>query len=287
MRIRKAVITAAGLGTRLLPATKEQPKEMLPIYARTLNGEICLKPVLQLIFEQLYDYGLREFCMVIGRGKRAIEDHFTQDHSYTTFLRKKQQMFVADELEAFYRRLDDSVISWITQPEPNGFGDAVLRTERAVGEEQFFVHAGDVYIVAKNGAHYSRLVTVTEHAKSEATLLIQELPDPRGKGIVEVRKESEEVYAVTSAVEKPQVTKSKLAIEPVYVFQPSIFDALRDVGRGQNREVQLTDGIAALIKHGRVVCATWLKPDEKCLDIGDVDSHWEAIALSHRLAGGR
>jgi len=284
MTVEKAVITAAGLGTRLLPATKEQPKEMLPIYARTLDGEICLKPVLQLIFEQLYDYGVREFCIVIGRGKRAIEDHFTQDYSYTTFLGDRQQMSAAVDLEAFYRRLDDSVISWINQPDPNGFGDAVLRTERAVGEEEFLVHAGDVYIVTNKGAHYSRLVSVTESEKSEATLLIKEVPDPRGKGVVEVREKTEGVYAVVSAVEKPEIAKSKLVIEPIYVFQPSIFAALKNSGRGKTREIQLTDGIATLIRQGSCVCATLLRPYEKSLDIGDVDSHWKAVALSHSLA---
>lgn len=108
--IEIAVIPAAGLGTRLLPATKEQPKEMLPVYTKYPSGQVCLKPLLQLIFEQLYDLGLREFCIIIGRGKRAIKDHFAPDYAYITNLRNKNSNS-ADDLEAFYHRLDDSTIS--------------------------------------------------------------------------------------------------------------------------------------------------------------------------------
>jgi UTP--glucose-1-phosphate uridylyltransferase len=84
--LRKAVIPAAGLGTRLLSVTKEQPKEMLPVFARAKNGDLCLKPIVQLVFEQLHQVGFREFCFVVGRGKRAIEDHFTPDFSFVSML---------------------------------------------------------------------------------------------------------------------------------------------------------------------------------------------------------
>src|SRR5713226_1526879 len=84
--LRKAVIPAAGLGTRLLSVTKEQPKEMLPVFAKGKNGELCLKPIVQLVFEQLYQVGFREFCFIVGRGKRAIEDHFTPDFNCVTML---------------------------------------------------------------------------------------------------------------------------------------------------------------------------------------------------------
>jgi UTP--glucose-1-phosphate uridylyltransferase len=84
--LRKAVIPAAGLGTRLLSVTKEQPKEMLPAFARAKNGDLCLKPIVQLVFEQLHQVGFREFCFIVGRGKRAIEDHFTPDFSFVSML---------------------------------------------------------------------------------------------------------------------------------------------------------------------------------------------------------
>ena len=87
--IKKVVVPAAGLGTRLFPATKEQPKEMLPIFSRLVNGDVGVKPLLQMVFEQLYDFGFREFCFVVGRGKRSIEDHFTPDHNSVVMLKNR------------------------------------------------------------------------------------------------------------------------------------------------------------------------------------------------------
>jgi UTP--glucose-1-phosphate uridylyltransferase len=282
--IDKAVIPAAGLGTRLLPATKEQPKEMLPVYSRAPNGEVCLKPILQLIYEQLYDLGLREFCLVIGRGKRAIQDHFTQDYSYAIHLRNMERMPAAEDLEAFYRRLDDSVISWIMQPEPLGFGDAVLRTRRAVGDSDFLVHAGDAFIVSRRNAYFSRLKTIFDQRRPSAVLLIHELTDPRQKGIAEVRQPDSDAYEVLSVAEKPEKPKTKLAIEPVYIFKAQLFEALEKIKPGRGGEVQLTDGIQQMIDDGKKVYATRLHEDEVRLDLGDADSYWQALAISHRLA---
>ena len=105
MTIRKAIIPAAGLGTRLLPSTKELPKEMLPIYTKSKDGSLTIKPLLQTIFEILYDTGLREFCFIIGRGKRAIEDHFTPDFSYLSLLEERGKNKKAEELRSFYEKI--------------------------------------------------------------------------------------------------------------------------------------------------------------------------------------
>src|SRR2546428_9653768 len=99
--LKKVVIPAAGLGTRLLSVTKEQPKEMLPVFARGMNGDLCLKPVVQLIFEQLYSVGFRDFCFIVGRGKRAIEDHFTPDLSFISKLDSKGRDRATEDLQAF------------------------------------------------------------------------------------------------------------------------------------------------------------------------------------------
>lgn len=282
--IGKAVIPAAGLGTRLLPATKEQPKEMLPVYTRVPNGQVCLKPILQLIFEQLFDLGVRAFCIVIGRGKRAIEDHFTEDYSYATYIRNAGGLAAAEDLEAFYRRLDDSVISWVTQPEPRGFGDAVLRARRAVGDDDFMVHAGDAYIVSKENAYFRRLRTIFDQRRSSAVLLIHELADPRQKGVAEVRALGADTYEVLSVVEKPEEPKTKFAIEPVYVFQPHFFEALSKTKPGKRGEVEVTDGIQLMIAGGHIVRATRLLEDEVRLDVGDAESYWEALSVSYKLA---
>ncbi|MEM2294189.1 MAG: hypothetical protein QXX41_13030, partial [Nitrososphaerota archaeon] len=122
-------MTAAGLGTRLLLATKEMPKEMLPLFSSGRNVDLLLKPVLQLIFEQLYDLGFREFCFVVGRGKRSIEDHFTPDYNYIELLKGKNKVNLVKNLEEFYQKVEKSIIFWVNQPEPRGFGHAVLMAE--------------------------------------------------------------------------------------------------------------------------------------------------------------
>jgi len=284
MVIHTAVIPAAGLGTRLLPATKEQPKEMLPVYARTLDGGICLKPLVQLIFEQLYDVGLREFCVVIGRGKRAIEDHFTQDYSYTEYLRRSGRRSAAEDLDTFYRRLDDSVITWVTQPDPKGFGDAVLRAQRAVGDSDFMVHAGDAYVISKGNACFTRLTGILDRARPGAVLLIHELPDPRKKGVAEVQPFGAGSYEVLSAVEKPEIPKTNLGIEPIYMFQSMFFQALEETEPDKKGELQVTDAIQRMISEGKRVLATKLLEGEVRLDVGDAESYWDALSASYRMA---
>jgi len=112
---KKVVITAAGLGTRLLPMSKELPKEMLPIFVRGVNG-FAVKPLLQALFEQLYKFGFREFCFVVGRGKRSIEDHFTPDWESVRNLDNRGKSGLAEDLEAFYRMVEGSKIMFVNQP---------------------------------------------------------------------------------------------------------------------------------------------------------------------------
>ena len=150
MMVRKVIIPAAGLGTRLFPATKEQPKEMLPIFARSTNGSMLVKPVVQLVFEQLHDAGLREFCYVVGRGKRGIEDHFTPDMNCIKNLAEMGKNGQATDLEEFYEKLNTSTSMWVNQPEAKGFGNAVLMAQPFVQNESCLVHAGDSCIISKN-----------------------------------------------------------------------------------------------------------------------------------------
>ena len=156
--IRKVVIPAAGLGTRLFPATKEQPKEMLPIFSTTANGDVSVKPVVQMVFEQLYDAGLREFCYVVGRGKRGIEDHFTPDSNCIRLLEGMGKNGQATDLEDFYEKLRTSTIMWVNQPEPKGFGNAVLMAQPFVQNERCLVHAGDSCIISKDMDYIKRLL---------------------------------------------------------------------------------------------------------------------------------
>jgi len=286
MNIKKVVITAAGLGTRLLSVTKEMPKEMLPLFCIGSNGSLSLKPVLQLIFEQLYDVGFREFCFIVGRGKRSIEDHFTPDYSYVELLRRRGKDGLAMELEEFYRKVESSIIAWVNQPEPKGFGDAVLRAEPFVDGDPFLVHAGDTYIISRGNAHIKRLLQAYEMYRPSATLTLKEVNDPRGLyGCAKVEID-EPVMRVTYVVEKPERPPSNLVIMPIYVFEPEIFDAIRGVGPGVGGEIQLTDAIQRLIEAQKPVRAIKLVEDEVRLDVGIPETYWEALAISYRHARG-
>jgi UTP--glucose-1-phosphate uridylyltransferase len=281
MTIKKAVIPVAGLGTRLLPATKEQPKEMLPIFRKSVNGRRFTQPVVQVVFEQLYDIGIRDFCFVIGRGKRAIEDHFTQDYSFTDRLRQKQKKDSAVELEKFYERLDASSISWINQPDPKGFGDAVLRTAPWVGEQDFVVHAGDAHIISQENRHLKRLISAFYTNEACAGFFVKKTKKPHAKGVVKAYPMGNATYQVKEAVEKPTRTSSNLAIEPVYVFRPTIFQCLKSTRPGVGNEIQLTDAIERLIRLGERIIAIELGVHEIRLDVGDPESYAEALKISY------
>jgi UTP--glucose-1-phosphate uridylyltransferase len=273
----KAVIPVAGLGTRLLTATKVQPKEMLPVFAEE-DGELCVKPLVQLVFEQLFDFGIREFCFVVGRGKRAIEDHFTPDEDYVRRL-SSPKAAMASALTGFYRRVDRASIMWVNQPVPSGFGDAVLRAKVFAGGEPFLVHAGDAYVYCLDFGHLRRLATSFE-AGAESTFALRRVPDPRHYGVATGR-ESGGLVAVEDIVEKPSKPRSNLAVTPVYLFRHSIFQAIEKAGPGVGNELQLTDGIHWLLSKGKKIVGVELKPDEAWIDIGNPASYWEALEISH------
>lgn len=281
--IRKAVITAAGLGTRLLPLTKEIPKEMLPVFVKGSHGGLLLKPLMQVIFEQLHLINVKEFFVIVGRGKRAIEDHFTPDLGFIELLRSKGKNDYADELERFYKMIYESVIVFINQPDPKGFGDAVLKA-RGLIDETFLVHAGDTYIASKNLEHLERLIDVHLRYGCSATLLVMEVEDPRPYGVVGGRIVEEDVWIVERIEEKPDKPWSNIAILPVYIFEPEIFDCLAKTPPGKGGELQLTDGIGCLIKKGSRVMAVKLPNHIHRLDVGNSKTFWEALEISYKLS---
>jgi UTP--glucose-1-phosphate uridylyltransferase len=283
--LRKAIIPAAGLGTRLLPTTKELPKEMLPVFARGANGQGCIKPLLQMVFEQLYLVGIREFCLVVGRGKRAIEDHFTQDYGFVEMLRKQGRHEVTADLESFYQKLDNATIITVNQPEPKGFGDAVLRAEPFVGNEDFIVNAGDTSVLSENNDHLRRLMRTYEEFSCDVALLVQEVEDPRNYGVVQGEEVKEGVLKVTMIEEKPERPASNLAVVPIYVFHPTIFKSLEVSKPSRSGEKQLTDGIKTLMSWGLKVYAVKRRPDEMALDIGGAETYWAALQETYRAAG--
>ncbi len=280
--IRKVVVPAAGLGTRLFPATKEQPKEMLPIFSTLVNGGVSVKPLLQMVFEQLYDAGFREFCFVVGRGKRSIEDHFTPDHNSLVMLKSKGRGDQALDLDGFYTKIRTSTIIWVNQPEPKGFGHAVLMAQPFVQNEHCLVHAGDTYIISENARHLKLLMEMYDRLKADAAFLVQKMEDPRQYGVIEVEEIEKGVYGVLAAVEKPEKPLSKLAIMPIYVFRPVIFEELEKTAPGKGGEVQLTDAIQRLVDRGLKVCAFQLNSSEARLDIGSPETYWAALSLSYQ-----
>ena len=280
--IHKVVIPAAGLGTRLLPATKETPKEMLPIFALDKKGEVCIKPLLQVIFESFYDIGLREFCFIVGRGKESISDHFTSDSSFLRELKETGKNELVEELVSFYEKANISSLVFISQPEPKGFGDAVLKAEPYV-KEPFLVQAGDTIILSKKSQHLKKLVKVHEETKSAATILVGEVEDPRPFGIIKGKEVDAGIYDVEMVVEKPEKPPSNLAISAVYVFSPAIFSALKSIPKSPGKELQLTDGIQKLIDSGLKVTAVKLDKDEFWLDVGSPQTYWKALCQAHRF----
>jgi UTP--glucose-1-phosphate uridylyltransferase len=271
--LKKAVIPAAGLGTRLLPITKEFPKEMLPIAAQMKNGQLCLKPMLQTIFEQLYDVGFREYAFIVGRGKRAIEDHFSPDEDFIQYLKNKNKKDVAEELQEFYNKINNSKILFINQPKPKGFGDAVARASIFTGNEQFLMQAGDDLIISKNNNHLKKSIKTFENYDADVLFLLEEAPDPRNYGVITGKEIKRNLFQVTNIIEKPKKPPSNLAIVALYIFKPIIYKAISEVKPDKNGEIQLTDAFKLLVEWNCKVYGLKLDPTERRVDIGTAKSY--------------
>lgn len=282
--IRKAVVPAAGLGTRLLPVTKEFPKEMLPVFFRGRGGRLYLKPLLQAVFEQLYDAGFSEFCFIVGRGKRAIEDHFTPDWDFVGYLEGTKKVEIAEELRVFYERISHSTITFVNQPRPIGFGDAVLRAKAFTGGEDFLVHAGDDLILSKDNNYVKRLIRAFEELSADAAFLVERVEQPRRYGVVEAIQVTDGIYRVERIVEKPKVPRSDMVAIAVYVFKPTIYGEIERLEPGVGGEIQLTDAIQSLIDEGSMVYAVELR-EGKRVDVGTSEMYWNALETTYKLLG--
>ena len=270
--IRKIVIPAAGLGTRLLPITKEIPKEMMPLFLRDKNSEVMVKPLIQVIFEQFFQQGLREYCIIVGRQKRIIQDHFIIDEEFLNKIEKKSKY--KQDLKNFYSMLNKSKIFWAEQSEPRGFGDAVKYSESFVGNDDFLVIAGDT-LIPKGGKIIKKLMNTKLKGKNDAILLLKEVSDPRRFGVA-VINQTKNKNIIINVEEKPKNPKSNLSIVALYRFGPSIFKALNEIQSGQ-KELQLTDAIQKLIDWGGNVSAIHLNENDRVIDIGTADSYLETI----------
>ncbi len=275
--IRKVVIPAAGLGTRLLPITKELPKEMLPLFFKGKDDKVHLKPMLQAIFEQLYDEGIREFGFIVGRGKRAIEDHFTPDYSFVDYLRNKNKPELAGELQEFYRKISASTMLFINQPKPKGFGDAVYQAKVFTQNEPFLMHAGDDLVFSRNNRHLKRLIKIFERYGADVAFLAEEVEDPRRYGVIIGNEIRPNVIEVEKVFEKPKHPPSNLASIAIYVFKPIIYEAIKKVEPDHNGEIQLADAIQILLDWRRKIYVLKLRPGERRIDIGTPETYLEKL----------
>jgi UTP--glucose-1-phosphate uridylyltransferase len=277
----KSVITAAGKGTRLLPITKELPKEMMPIFSRIYNNNLIVIPLLQFIFEQLYSIGVRDYCFVVGREKRSIEDHFTPDEAYLSELSKKHKSLMTN----FYKRLEKSHLIWTNQNKPLGFGDAVKRAEKYIGSDNFIVHGGDVSIIGDIKHPVLRLIkTAKDDPSITAVLLCKKITEPKRYGVPQVKRISSSKYLVQKVEEKPNRPKSNLGILPIYFFRSKIFESLKNIKPDKNNELQLTDAIQNLIELGEKVVAITIKSNETEIDIGTAETYKHALETSYKIA---
>jgi UTP--glucose-1-phosphate uridylyltransferase len=267
--IRNAVIPVAGLGTRLLPATKSQPKEMLPV------GK---KPIVQYIVEELNLCGLERVLFVTGRGKSSIEDHFDEDSDLIRTLRESGKEDLLEELE--YERLGLHYL-YTRQRRQRGLGDAVLCAEYFTGTEPFVVALGDSII----GRHQpslivQRLIEAFETHGAACAIAVEEVPPSQVSmyGIVKPSS-SDDVFEIVDLVEKPKVeeTPSNWAIAGRYVFAPELFDAIKRTGYDHRGELQLTDAIRLMLREGSRIVGVRLPHHEKRYDIGNFESYFETF----------
>ena len=267
--IVKAVIPVAGMGTRLLPATKSQPKEMLPVGRR---------PVVQYVVEELESAGLNQILFVTGRKKSAIEDHFDADPELVRLLSAADSYTLLEELN--YTETDASFY-YTRQSTPLGLADAVRHAERFVGDEHFMVALGDSIIKNGSGEPFSSSM-IRAHLESGAgcTIALEEVApeDTYRYGIVSpvAGADISGPFEIDDLVEKPTqgTAASNLAIAARYVFSPAIFEAIRRTAPDRKGELQLTDSIRLLKQLGHKIVGVRLRPGERRYDIGNFESYF-------------
>jgi len=260
----------AGHGTRLLPATKSQPKEMLPV---------ARKPIVQYVVEELVSNGIEQILFVTGRSKASIENHFDHDPELFAALTQannhdllKELNFEALKAHFFYTR----------QRLQKGLGDAILCAENFAGEKPFLVALGDS-ILGLNAVSraVSRMADVFESKRASCVIAVEEVPleETSHYGIVQPEAGSDDVFRIVNLVEKPApgAAPSNLAIAGRYIFSPVIFDMIRRVKPDKRGEIQLTDAIQFMCEEGRRVMAVKLLPAEKRYDIGNFPSYFETF----------
>ena len=267
MKIEKAVIPVAGLGTRLLPATKSQPKEMLPV------GR---KPVVQYVVEEIINADVPQILFVTGRKKTAIEDHFDPDAELIKKLKESGKSSLLKDLE--YEK-DVSDFYYIRQSVQAGLADAIKLGRNFVGQEPFIVALGDSIIRSSDSNNLlKRMVDMHLKTNSACTIAVEEVPknEVYKYGIIELKDKGSEVKDL---IEKPEIGKAKsnLAIAARYVFNPVVFDFIDKTMPDDGGELQITDSIRLMLQNGHKVHCVKLVDGEKRYDIGNFESYFKAF----------
>lgn len=263
MTVHKAIIPAAGLGTRFLPATKAQPKEMLPIVD---------KPTLQFIIEEAVESGIEEILIITGRNKKSIEDHFDKSVELELELEKKGKIKLLEEV----RKISDMVnIHYIRQKEPLGLGHAIYCAKSFISNEPFAVLLGDD-IVYSNKPCLKQMLEVYDEYKT-TILGVQKVPEAEVSkyGIVKGKQIEDRIYKVKDLIEKPAVedAPSNIAILGRYIINPVIFEILEHTKPGKGGEIQLTDALKELAHREAMYAYNF---EGKRYDVGDKQGFLEA-----------
>lgn len=262
--VTKAVIPAAGLGTRFLPATKSMPKEMLPLIDR---------PVIQYVVEEAVSSGIDDLIIITGRGKRAIEDYFDDSPELEMHLREHHKTEMLKCIQDISSLID---IHYIRQKEPRGLGDAIMRAEKHIGDEPFAVLLGDDII--QNHTPCTRQLIDIFQEKGQSVIAVEEIPDEKvsSYGIIKGTKVSSSLMQIDDIVEKPRLEDAPSHIGAIgrYVFTPQIFECLDETEQGVGNEIQLTDAIRILLQQQDVYAYAF---EGKRYDTGDKCGYLEAI----------
>jgi UTP--glucose-1-phosphate uridylyltransferase len=277
--IQHAVFPVAGLGTRFLPATKASPKEMLPVVD---------KPLIQYAVEEAYQAGIRHMIFVTGRNKRAIEDHFDTAYELETELEQAGKAALLSVVRSV--QPEDMMCSYVRQPRALGLGHAVLCAQHLVGEHPFAVLLADDLMVGEPGGPGIMQQMVQVHAQTGASVLaVQEVPlDQVSRyGIIAGPSTAQGWTRVERMVEKPQPAQapSRLAVAGRYILSPAVFECIRQGGRGVGGEIQLTDGIAGLLRSETVLGYNYRGKRYDCgSKLGFLEASVE-LALQHAEVG--
>jgi UTP--glucose-1-phosphate uridylyltransferase len=281
MNITIAVVPVAGLGTRLLPATKSQPKEMLPV------GR---KPVVQYVVDELARVGMKQVLFITGPGKVSIENHFDLNDELVRVLRETGKEELLAELE--YERAAIQYF-YTRQRQLLGLGHAVLCAEPFVGSQPFVVALGDSII----GMHaqsdiVQRMKQCFVERRASAVIAFEEVAQTEVSryGIARPGKSTGDIFEIDDLIEKPSQAEapSRLAIAARYVFAPEVFNAIRRIQPGKGGEMQITDAIRLMIQEGGKVYGLRLRNDERRYDIGNFQAYFRAFlefALADRTQG--